>query len=144
MCTSVCPRVCLPSTHAVPFLLFLFPHTHTILSQHTHTYTLTYTHTHLPPQTFPNTHTLSFSTHTLLTYINSLFFPHTLRSLSPSLNPPSLTHTLSPNKQTHTKQQGVATDLGREVWGYAANPTDVSAVAAVVSQGKKAVVPTNR
>lgn len=53
-------------------------------------------------------------------------------------------HTHTYHKCTHTNPQGVATDLGREVWGYGANPTDISAVAAVVSNGKAAVVPTNR
>ena len=57
-------------------------------------------------------------------------------------------HTPTPQPFTFHKQtihlQGVATDLGRELWGYGANPSDISAVAAVVSGGKAAVVPSNR
>lgn len=39
---------------------------------------------------------------------------------------------------------GVATDLGREMWGYGANNKDISATAAIVDEGGKAVVPTSR
>ncbi|KAM3567145.1 hypothetical protein VYU27_010704, partial [Nannochloropsis oceanica] len=39
---------------------------------------------------------------------------------------------------------GIATDLGRELWGFGANNNGLNAIAAVAEQGKSALVPTNR